>query len=289
MAGAAILVLTQLPDRESAHSAGALAGRIAARRLRQRRRTGRITLSLARQNRNCARKSRWSIKTRRRSLFRVERRSARAIPTNFRRSSLSRSIDGLRPISMDYGRDSRNVNQFPQGGRSCCGRAFASFLRARRSLLGALPAACPRELSRRLPTCSRTSARSLSAPAGSTREPSRFASTSAAATTSIATSCAFAVDPGVASIGGAIAAWRDQGRPFFGTTETIGAMLPSACRSTGASPGATVTVTAESQGCADIGVCYPPLRQKVALLLPLTASAPGPSVVAAPATRGWFR
>jgi periplasmic divalent cation tolerance protein len=52
--GAAILVITQMPDRASALAlARALVeSRIAA--VRQRRRTGGITLSLARQNRNCA-------------------------------------------------------------------------------------------------------------------------------------------------------------------------------------------------------------------------------------------
>ena len=44
-----------------------------------------------------------------------------------------------------------------------------------------------------------------------------------------------------------------------------------------ASPGAALTFTADLQGCADIGVCYPPVRRTFAL-----TSGPAPASPAAP-------
>lgn len=53
--------------------------------------------------------------------------------------------------------------------------------------------------------------------------------------------------------------------------------------------GPALTVHADSQGCADAGVCYPPQRQAVAVALPSPAARPGPFVEAAPAVRRWFQ
>ena len=50
-----------------------------------------------------------------------------------------------------------------------------------------------------------------------------------------------------------------------------------------------VTVAAESQGCADIGVCYPPQRQEVVVAMPRDGARPGTWVEAAPVKRKWFR
>jgi thiol:disulfide interchange protein DsbD len=47
-------------------------------------------------------------------------------------------------------------------------------------------------------------------------------------------------------------------------------------------------VGAESQGCADIGVCYPPQIQKVTLSLPAAGSRPGMPVEAAPQKKSWL-
>ena len=52
--------------------------------------------------------------------------------------------------------------------------------------------------------------------------------------------------------------------------------------------GETVPLVAESQGCADVGVCYPPQRQVVAVALPGAGARPGPPVEAAPRKKSWF-
>jgi thiol:disulfide interchange protein DsbD len=56
-----------------------------------------------------------------------------------------------------------------------------------------------------------------------------------------------------------------------------------------AAPGALVSVSAESQGCADLGVCYPPQRQRLTVTLPAAGAGPGALVEAAPAKRSWFK
>jgi len=42
-----------------------------------------------------------------------------------------------------------------------------------------------------------------------------------------------------------------------------------------AKPGQRVVIAAESQGCADIGLCYPPTVQRVTLALPEGSVVPG--------------
>ncbi len=76
---------------------------------------------------------------------------------------------------------------------------------------------------------------------------------------------------------------------FFGRVETYRGDLVVRLALTAPAPGSTVTVTAESQGCADIGVCYPPQLQKVIVALPAAGAGPGAPVEAAPAKRTWFR
>ncbi len=74
---------------------------------------------------------------------------------------------------------------------------------------------------------------------------------------------------------------------FFGKVETYRNQLVVKLPLQAAAPGRTVTVLAESQGCADLGVCYPPQLQKVTLTLPLAGGRPGPSVEAAP-RKSWL-
>jgi thiol:disulfide interchange protein DsbD len=76
--------------------------------------------------------------------------------------------------------------------------------------------------------------------------------------------------------------------PFFGKVETyrgdVVVTLPLASTRAGQS----VTVMADSQGCADQGVCYPPTQQKVTLQLPAPGKGPGVLVEAHPRKKSWF-
>ena len=100
LAGTAILVLTHMPDRDVGRKRWPGRSSDPPRGLRQHRRTGGVTLSLARRNRNCARRFRLSIKTRAESLSRGRSRDPRRPSlSNFRKSLLSPLIDGLRSLS----------------------------------------------------------------------------------------------------------------------------------------------------------------------------------------------
>jgi len=75
---------------------------------------------------------------------------------------------------------------------------------------------------------------------------------------------------------------------FFGKVETyrgeVVVRLPLAAAASG-----TLTLTGESQGCADLGVCYPPQRQRLTLPVPSPGHGAGPLVEATPAKRSWFQ
>ena len=76
---------------------------------------------------------------------------------------------------------------------------------------------------------------------------------------------------------------------FFGKVETYRGNLVLRLALAAPAPGGTVTVRAESQGCADVGVCYPPQVQTIALPLPAVGAGPGPVVDYAPARKTWFK
>jgi thioredoxin:protein disulfide reductase len=76
---------------------------------------------------------------------------------------------------------------------------------------------------------------------------------------------------------------------FFGNVETYRGQLVVRLALAATAPGSTVTVRAESQGCADVGVCYPPSVQKVTVALPAAGAGPGAPVEAAPAKKAWFK
>ena len=98
----------------------------------------------------------------------------------------------------------------------------------------------------------------------------------------------FAVDPG--ALGGtALPPGKVKEDQFFGKVETYRNQLVVKLPLAAAAPGSTVVVTAESQGCADLGVCYPPQAQKVTLTLPATGGRPGMPVEAAPAKKPWLK
>ena len=74
---------------------------------------------------------------------------------------------------------------------------------------------------------------------------------------------------------------------FFGNVETYRGRLAIRLTLDGASPGSKVTVKAESQGCADAGVCYPPQVQRVTVAMPAPGARPGDPVSATP-KKSWF-
>jgi thiol:disulfide interchange protein DsbD len=74
---------------------------------------------------------------------------------------------------------------------------------------------------------------------------------------------------------------------FFGNVETYRGKVAVRLPLDGAPPGAAVTVKAESQGCADAGVCYPPQVQRITVALPARGARPG-DPVRANTKKSWF-
>jgi thioredoxin:protein disulfide reductase len=73
---------------------------------------------------------------------------------------------------------------------------------------------------------------------------------------------------------------------FFGRVETYRGNLIVNLQLQG-TPGQKVVVQAESQGCADLGICYPPNIQRVTVALPAAGSAPTPPDEAP--RKQWFK
>jgi thiol:disulfide interchange protein DsbD len=97
----------------------------------------------------------------------------------------------------------------------------------------------------------------------------------------------FSVEPGtLATV--ALPAGKAKEDAFFGRVETFRNQVVVALPLDAAAPGRSVTVAAESQGCADLGVCYPVQVQKVTVALPAAGGPPGKPVEAAPAKRSLF-
>jgi thioredoxin:protein disulfide reductase len=74
--------------------------------------------------------------------------------------------------------------------------------------------------------------------------------------------------------------------PIFGHVETYRGDVVVRLALKDPRPGQSIVIAAESQGCADIGICYPLTVQRVALALPEAGKSP-----AAPSQapkRGWF-
>jgi len=98
----------------------------------------------------------------------------------------------------------------------------------------------------------------------------------------------FSVEPGALGSAPTFPAGKMKQDEFFGRVETYRGMLAISLSLDEARPGRQVTVRAESQGCADAGVCYPPQVQNVTLRLPASGGPPGPPVAASPARKSWF-
>lgn len=100
---------------------------------------------------------------------------------------------------------------------------------------------------------------------------------------------AFFLDPAVTTLAApALPHGKVKDDPFFGTVETyrgdVVVRLPLGTSLAGRS----VVLVADSQGCADVGVCYPAQRQKITLAVPLAGKGPGAVVDAVPPKKNWF-
>jgi len=97
----------------------------------------------------------------------------------------------------------------------------------------------------------------------------------------------FALDPDMTDIAVTLPPGKVKEDQFFGKVETyrgeVVVRVPLA-----QAAGKSVVLVADSQGCADAGVCYPATRQKVTLALPEAGKGPGPLVDAYPRKKNWF-
>jgi thiol:disulfide interchange protein DsbD len=73
---------------------------------------------------------------------------------------------------------------------------------------------------------------------------------------------------------------------FFGRVQTYRGNLLVTLALKATTPGQKVVVVAESQGCADIGICYPSQVQRVTVALPAANAAPTPANE--PPKKSWF-
>lgn len=98
----------------------------------------------------------------------------------------------------------------------------------------------------------------------------------------------FAVEPAASRLAlPSLPAGKTKEDPFFGRVETYRGNVIVNLQLEATAPGQKVVVQAESQGCADLGICYPPNTQRVIVALPAAGSAPTP-LDEAP-KKQWFR
>jgi thiol:disulfide interchange protein DsbD len=99
----------------------------------------------------------------------------------------------------------------------------------------------------------------------------------------------FAVTPdNAALVAPQLPAGKTKEDQFFGKVETYRGDVVVTLAIPGGGAGQSVVLAADSQGCADLGVCYPPTIQKVTLVLPAAGKGPGPVVDAFPLKKRWF-
>ncbi len=99
----------------------------------------------------------------------------------------------------------------------------------------------------------------------------------------------FDVAPGALAKAPAMPPAEIEHDEFFGASPTYRGRVVVRLQLASPQPGRTVTVEADSQGCADVGVCYPPQRQKVAVSLPRSGGGDAAFIEAAPARKRWFQ
>jgi thiol:disulfide interchange protein DsbD len=98
----------------------------------------------------------------------------------------------------------------------------------------------------------------------------------------------FSVEPDVLAGAPSLPSGQIKDDEFFGRVETYRGQLAVRLALQQPAPGSKVVVRAESQGCADVGVCYPPQVQNVTVTLPLPGMRPEAPVAATPPRKTWF-
>jgi len=85
----------------------------------------------------------------------------------------------------------------------------------------------------------------------------------------------FAVEPAASGLAPpSLPSGKIKEDQFFGSVETYRGNLIVNLQLNATALGQKVVVQAESQGCADLGICYPPNVQRVTVALPAAGSAP---------------
>lgn len=97
----------------------------------------------------------------------------------------------------------------------------------------------------------------------------------------------FSVEPGTLAKAPVLPPGTAKHDEFFGDVQTYRGTIKVRLPLAAAVSSEGVAIIAESQGCADLGVCYPPLRQH--LTLTRSNVEPGPVVYAVPPKRTWFK
>jgi len=99
----------------------------------------------------------------------------------------------------------------------------------------------------------------------------------------------FTVEPTLVTIATTdLPAGKVKDDPFFGRVETYRGDVVVKLPLAKAVAGQSIMLAADSQGCAEQGVCYPVNRQQVTLVVPAAGKGPGPVVEAHPRKKSWF-
>lgn len=99
---------------------------------------------------------------------------------------------------------------------------------------------------------------------------------------------AFSVEPAALVAAPSLPPGKIKDDEFFGRVATYRGRLAVKLSLDKPAPGQSITVQAQSQGCADAGVCYPPQLQNITVAMPDAGKRPGPPVDAAPPKKSWF-
>ncbi|HYT97131.1 MAG TPA: protein-disulfide reductase DsbD domain-containing protein [Casimicrobiaceae bacterium] len=99
----------------------------------------------------------------------------------------------------------------------------------------------------------------------------------------------FMLQPAPPALGSAeLPAGQRKHDEFFGDVEIYRGAVTVKLPIVGGTAGQSLVLVADSQGCADVGVCYPPTRQQIRLTVPAAGGDSGPFVGASPPRKGLF-